>query len=234
MPRVPTVLSSAGSTAASAVGHGLAAAIATLRLLPRTKPLHARGRLYDATLVVDGLHPPAGVPLLDDPGEHAALVRLSRATGLPEGWPDIEGVAVRVPGRAGGDLLFASTGTGPVGRWVLTPHRGPGHAVTSLLPFRTAWGATWLALVPAAEGRWQLLAAGLGRAWSPCGEVVLGARVGSGDEQPRFEPVGSAPPGLQVPATLARLRVPAYRWARAGHGGRAAAPVDGRPDLEPG
>src|SRR3712207_8796467 len=39
-----------------------------------------------------------GAALLDQPGEHEGVVRLSRGAGLPEPLPDVEGLALRLPG----------------------------------------------------------------------------------------------------------------------------------------
>ncbi len=69
-----------------------------------------------------------GVPLLDEPGQHPALVRLSRSLGLPPGWPDISGLAVRLPDVHGAgssqDLLFIGSGGPPLLRQLIVLARG--------------------------------------------------------------------------------------------------------------
>jgi hypothetical protein len=89
---------------------------------------------------------PSGSAWLDEPGRDEVVVRVSRAIGLPDAVPDIHGLAVRVPTPAGvGDLLFASTGWGLVGRFVLTFGGGPeSRPMTTLLPYRTARGPALL------------------------------------------------------------------------------------------
>lgn len=214
-PRRSTAARRAVFASATAAGHVLAAVTTSLRVLPRTKPLHPRGVLVDARLEVSGSAPPSGAPLLDEPGSRPCVVRVSRAVGLPEPWPDVTGLAVRVPGAGGGELLFASTGTGRWTRFLLIPRtdRWSG-AVTTLLPFRTRLGLTWLALRPTGRrGEYQLLCSARRGPWVPVGSLRLGVRSGTGDEI-RFAPVQHVPLGLDIPPALARLRRPAYASAR--------------------
>src|SRR3546814_13727848 len=78
-----------------------------------------------------------GVPWLDESGIDQALVRLSAAVGLPDGWPDFKGIAIRtsVPdGQA--DLLLATTGAGAMTRFMLAPAPSPPrHAPPCLPPY---------------------------------------------------------------------------------------------------
>ncbi|WP_153393014.1 hypothetical protein [Ornithinicoccus halotolerans] len=196
-------------------GRVLAAVSTSPRVLPRTKPLHPRGSLHEARLEVAGLPAPTGAPLLDGgPVARDCLVRVSRAVGLPEPWPDITGAAVRVSGADGGDLLFASTGTGRWTRFLLLPRSSRwSGTLTTLLPFRTRLGLTWLALRPTGRNEYQLLCATQGGAWAVTGVLRIGRRIGTGDEL-RFGPVQEAPAGLVVPRPLALLRQPAYERAR--------------------
>jgi hypothetical protein len=71
---------------------------------PAAKPLHPSGRLRTARLQRHGLSGPdrTGVPWIDDPGESRALVRFSRAVGLPDVLPDIHGLAIRIQDPAPG------------------------------------------------------------------------------------------------------------------------------------
>jgi hypothetical protein len=74
-------------------------------------------------------------------------VRESRSVGLPEGLPDIHGLAVRVtnPDGTPGDLLLATTGWGRLTRFVLTVSRTTyGRPMTTLLPYRTDAGPVLL------------------------------------------------------------------------------------------
>ncbi|MFF4414754.1 hypothetical protein ACFYY8_19685 [Streptosporangium sp. NPDC001559] len=96
-----TLGSAAGTTlraAAGALARGLAAARGERAVFADGVTFHATLRPLD--------HPMFGVPALDGPGDHPALVRLSRAGLLPAPLPDVLGLAVRLPGAggAGGDL----------------------------------------------------------------------------------------------------------------------------------
>ena len=199
-------------------------AVARLR---RSKPLHPLGVVRVGTLVVEGgSGRPTGVGLLDQPGSHRCVVRVSRATGVPSPLPDILGVAVRLrDGSAPADILFASTGDGPVSRHVLMPRRtsvaGP---LTTLIPLRSPTGPVLLGLFPAGppglaepiqfELRWSRP----GRVWRRVGSLQLGDRVAAVEDPPiRFDPVLFPVPGLEHYPAVARLREPAYSGARAGH-----------------
>jgi hypothetical protein len=99
-----------------------------------------RGRSFRATLSVAGAHPD-GVTVLDRPGDHDAVVRLSRGAGVPEPLPDALGLAVRLldaDGRGGWqDLLLVSSGTGVGARHVIVPEsRYDVATYSSLTPFR--------------------------------------------------------------------------------------------------
>jgi hypothetical protein len=173
------------------------------------------------------------VPWLDEPGLAEVTVRISRAMGLPVRWPDIYGVALRIPLSTRdpdelADLLFASTGDTRWGRFalVLRRHLGDGP-LTTLLPVRTASGPLLLRLTPAtgADPRDEGLgltvpsrlvlsyAVGTGP-WAGAGEVVLGARVeGEGDPR-RHDPVLNQLPGTSQYRVVRALREPAYAAAR--------------------
>lgn len=201
------------ATGGSALGWTFRAASA---VRPTLKPLHPRGRLVHGTWHRSGLAPGVGVPLLDEAGDLPVLVRTSRSVGLPDWLPDIHGVAVRVPvGDGYADLLLASTGWGPVTRFVLTGSRDPAaRPMTTLMPYRTPAGA----LVVGAR-LWDgglSLACALGTGpFRHLGDVVLGDED-TGDPPVAFDPVANQAPGLVVPGWVARLREPAYAGARDG------------------
>lgn len=201
-------------SAATAAGRGLGALFAGVGHLRRgPRALHPRGEVYTGTLTIAGTADPSGVALLDEPGEHPCLVRLSRATGLPRPLPDVLGVAVRLSPAVGrrADLLFASTGTGPVSRYVLLPRGDHASAsLTTLLPYRGPRGPLTLALVPAGRRRWDLWSAPARGEWTSRG-VLTATTPGGDDEGLRFDPVGSPPEGLRQYDVVRRLRAPAYR-----------------------
>jgi len=84
-----------------------------------------------------------GVPWLDEPGRHDGVVRLSRSVGLPAGWPDVLGLAVRFRTDRDHDLLFATTGSAPEARTLMTPQRDPRTSFFgSLLALRDPCGGS--------------------------------------------------------------------------------------------
>ncbi len=208
------------SGVAGAVLKGVFGAAARLR--PTAKPLHPRGQLATGTIHRTGLSPAVGVPWIDEPGSDAVQVRLSRATGLPSGWPDIFGIAIRVPTGPGthGDVLLASTGRSTVGRFVLVPGRDPREAMySSLIPYRTASGPLLVAAEATGGRTFELACASPGGRWRPFGQLVLdeapAGDLGDADEVgPSFDPVLNQVPGLDYYPWAARLREGSYRASR--------------------
>lgn len=196
----------------AAAGSGLAAIFHTLgRLRHGPRALHPRGRVAHATVRITG-GPALGVPLVDEPAEHPGTVRMSRAVGLPAPLPDVLGIALRIEPAGGGpvDLLFATTGTGAVGRHLLVPRREVVHgAFTTLLPLRSRQGPVVFGLFPIGPGRFELASALVGKPWVARGEVEIGQLV---DDDPalRFDPVDQIPVGLIEYGVVRRLRASSY------------------------
>ncbi|AKT52504.1 hypothetical protein ADJ73_01475 [Arsenicicoccus sp. oral taxon 190] len=207
----------------------MAGALGAVAVVRRDKPLHAYGRVATGTLIIGtvtagtpttggGPDEPSGIPLLDQLGAHRCTVRASRAMSLAHHGPDVMGVAVRVEGAGadGGDadLLFASTGTGPVTRWLLTLHRSEqGGPLTTLLPQDSSRGARWLRLDPAGRAAYELSWAGAAGRWHPAARLQLDHAWGA-DQGLRFTPVERPLAGLRPPAWVRVLRRPAYQVAR--------------------
>ena len=235
-----TPVRNASATAASA-------AFGALARLRHRKPLHPRGLVVPVRLVrhgVAGDGGPLGAAFLDEPGSDAGIARISRSAGLPDGWPDVWGLALRLdpPQAASGvaDLLLAGSFAGPAARHALALRRGLRAPLTCVLPYRTATGRS--VLIGAPERSEQLpsrrdeLAAHLAAhtatftlavaeprgEWRPFGTLTVGGAVlGSGDghdepEDVSFEPVLNPLPGLALPEPLATVRSRAYAGARAG------------------
>jgi len=168
----------------------------------RVKPLHPEGALRRATITRLGGPIRSGVPWIDDDGEDEALVRVSRALGLPESLPDIHGLAIRVePAGRPADLLLASTGLGRVTRFVLTAAKRPsGRPLTSLLPYRSPRGPLLVAAAPDSPRTFDLLLAG------PVTTAAKSRPPGPGGLLP-WTPtslrscVGTAPSATWLPAT---------------------------------
>jgi hypothetical protein len=115
-----------------------------------------------------------------------------------------------------GDLLFASTGLGPLTRFMLTPARSPyGRPLTTLLPYRTPAGAALLSAVFHDETTVTLAWAIGPGAWHPFAELLLHQDpVDAADAPLSFDPVRNALPGLEAYDWVRRLREPAYTTAR--------------------
>jgi len=208
------------SGAAGSVLSGVFAAAARVR--PTRKPLHPRGEVLDGTIHRNGLEPGVGVRWIDEPGKDDVQVRLSRAMGLPSGWPDIFGLAIRVPTgpNSHGDVLLATTGRTVPGRFVLFPGRTPtARTYSTLIPYRTASGPLLLAAQPDREGTYALACVLPAGPWRTFGLLRLAANptgdLGDvNDVGPSFDPVLNQIPGLAYYPWAARIREGSYRAAR--------------------
>ncbi|QCC78734.1 hypothetical protein E2C04_10715 [Nocardioides daphniae] len=203
---------------------GATAGLAALR--SRAKPLHPRGEVWQGRLVRSGNPASAtGVVWLDEPGEDAVLVRLSAAIGLPSLTWDIAGLAIRLSDEGDADVLLATTGAGPLTRFVLLPTLAAHQSgLTTLLPYRTPVGPLFLRAVP--EGgsgsetstRYTLAYARGLRGWVDFAHLEL---VQRSEAHVSFDPVLSSPPGLGIYPWVALLRAPAYARARRSRGDSA-------------
>lgn len=210
---------------AAAAGQVLGVVFGGVARLRADRPLHPRGATYSALVTV---HRPAGigVPWLDEPADHEASVRVSRAAGLPSWLPDVHGVALRLgrDARTPVDLLFATTGESAVGRFVLQPRLGlAGAHLTTLLPVRSSAGPLLLRLVgdessppvPGSVPSRLVLSWATGRGpWHEVGEVRVGARMPPDVDAERHDPVVHQLAGTDQYGMVTRLREPAYRAAR--------------------
>ncbi|AWB91849.1 hypothetical protein [Aeromicrobium chenweiae] len=215
MAELPTRLSRG---VLDAGGRGLSAAFGLVaRVRPAAKPLHPRGRLYDAVIQRQGLCEPVGVPFIDEPGTTSALVRVSRALGLPPALPDIHGMAIRLPVDGGrhADILLAATGLGRISRYVLLPGASADHrSYSTLIPYETSGGPLNLAAIPV-QGEYRafdLACAHTQEKWTIFARMRL--EESPAQEQVTFDPVLNTLPGLGYYDWAVRLRERAYRAAR--------------------
>lgn len=126
--------------AAAAAAPAVAAGFSLLAGLRRRRSLHPAGAGYRGRFVVDDHPDRQGVPLVQPGTAATAVLRLSRAAGLPEPLPDGLGVAVKLPDVYGPgadqDLLLTSSIDRPLLRRLLFPAtsflRG---AFSSALPY---------------------------------------------------------------------------------------------------
>lgn len=196
---------------------GIFGAVAKVR---RDKPLHPRGQVGDAVLTVTDPLPWLGIPLLSSETERPCVVRWSRAAGLPSPLPDVEGLAVRIDDPATGDsadLLFSSTGTGSVTRFVLAPRAPASHGPqTTILPVATRTGGVVFLVTPTDEEHpprhFDLSVAQAGSSWLKVGRLAVDAW---GPDRPlRFDPVRHVLPGTRQYAVVQGLREPSYLFSR--------------------
>jgi hypothetical protein len=219
--------------AAGAAGRIVAVPLAALARLRRGKPMHPSGAVLDAVLERQGSVPPWGVPWLDESSTERAVVRLSRGAGLPGSWPDLLGLAVRVPGdEMPVDLLLSSSGRGRVLRRVPVLRRDAAGPYTSIMGYRSPAGTLRLAALrrsPALPSEPDAVAAGVRERgleftlaatrgsgpWRPFARLVLTGPQEPLDPDVRFDAVRHPPPGLTADGPMARFRAPAYARAQA-------------------
>ncbi|MCI2237825.1 hypothetical protein MO973_41390 [Paenibacillus sp. TRM 82003] len=187
--------------------------------LRRGKAVHTRGAVVAGEVVRHGLTDPVGVPWVDEPGTDRAVVRLSRAAGVPRPLPDVLGLAVRVSGPDGEprDLLLSTTFDTGAGRRLLRPaldHRSGTHS--SVAAFRTPTGPL-LAGARWRDGAYTLAVAAPRGPWRPFARLHLHQDPATApDRTITFDPGRYPVPGLEMPAGWLRLREPAYAGSRAG------------------
>jgi hypothetical protein len=193
---------------------------------------HPDGIAFRATVQVDQDVP--GVPLLEAGAVHDAIARFSRGLGLPRGYLDFPGLAVRIGEEQ--DLLLASSSPMVGARFVPLPARSFfGTTLSSLLPFHAGERVVLLAARVAGEPTGaddqlveleQELARGPVTAvlsladpagsWERFGVLEVGERLPDDEAQAlRFDPWRCA--GGIVPwGRVNKLRAPAYRGSRRG------------------
>lgn len=185
-------------------------AAAALTRMARPKALHPKGVVARATLSVTGVGR-TGSQLLDITGRWPATIRLSRAIGLPDAVPDIGGMAIRIHADQPVDILLASTGLGPLSRYVMTTGwHATGRTMTSMFPVRVAGRPLLLAAIPTGDGgTWTLQhATPLGK-WTTLGRLTVDSWEDD-DEDLHFDPIGNRLPGSRYPRLLRALRDPSY------------------------
>jgi hypothetical protein len=171
-------------------------------------------------------------------GSYLAVVRFSRALGVPPPLPDALGVAIRVHDLHGAgrdqDLLFVTTGGGRLSRQAIVPGALGffWHDFTTLLPYRVGPRLLNLGVASvsrrrsphelerfaaqASGARFRLSAAPPARSWARLGEIAIGERLSDdATENTRFNPWTTAG-GLRPAGPLMGLRDPAYRGSQSG------------------
>ena len=117
---------------------------------------HPHGLVFEAVFEPYARSAPAGVELFDR-GQRPALVRCSRALGLPEPAPDVLGFAIRFPDAYGPDrhqdLLCVTSFDAPVGHHALVPATGFfARPYSTLLVYRLPEGVRLFGVLPLGTG----------------------------------------------------------------------------------
>lgn len=210
----------ASSTLADGAGRALAGAVSLLARRPADKPMHPRGEVLTGRLRRTG-SPGAertGAAFLDEPGDDEVLLRFSRSAGLPAPWPDVNGLAVRVPTPDGpaphADVLLSGTGSGVLTRYLLAPTlRERGRFLGTLVPYGSPVGPVHLGARALDDTTWELGWARARTGWTRFATLELQDGPGH-DLAVSFDAVAVAPPGLEVYGWYRRLRGPSYAVAR--------------------
>jgi hypothetical protein len=194
------------------------------------RAFHPHGVVLEAAFTPYVQPAPTGIEILDS-GERPALVRCSRALGLPEPAPDILGFSIRFPDAYGPgrhqDLLCVTSFDSPVAHHALVPATSFfSRPYSSLLAYRTPGGTRLFGVLPVGGGpplgpRLEQVSAAA-RAGSANFELALSPLMG------RFESVGSIRLGEQLPpAEGERLR---FNPWNSGGGLRPTGPLMGLRD----
>jgi hypothetical protein len=197
IPLADAALALPRAALASTLGFGTA--------LRGARIFHPHGRTHSCRLLVPG-GSSWGARLLDVPGEYTGVVRLSRGAGLPSPLPDVEGLALRLPGQGSGeaplDLLVNSAWRFVFAPSVLSP------TWSSVLPYRTGTGRRLLlGARPTSASTFALYAAPLLGGWRQWGRLELGAAYDG--EHLRFAPTIGAD-DLEPVALFRTLRAWSY------------------------
>ncbi len=190
---------------------------------------HPYGRAFAGTLRI----PKKAAGLKQ--GSHQAIARLSRGAGVPQGLPDVLGLAIKLPDyngpRKDQDFLLVSAASAPVARHLLMPASAFGsRTFSTVLPYQVdgevlLYGtlpsppeerATGLELTKLDEAleegrlRFRFAVATLTGPWRRIGELQLERRLSEElSEKLRFNPWNTSD-RIRPVGPLNRLRADAY------------------------
>jgi hypothetical protein len=203
------------SAAERVTGVSLGALLAGIAALRRGKAFHPKGVVHAARLAITD--PPAcarGSTLLGRPGEHAAIVRFSRALGLPAPLPDLFGMTIRLPDAYGPgahqDLLLVTSVDAPVLHHVFLPVTDVDQRpYSSSLPYRAGGDPFLVGALPDAPDRFRLAVSPLMGRFRAIGELTIGERLAPELDALPFNPWNCGG-GLHPSGFLNALRRYAY------------------------
>jgi hypothetical protein len=214
-------LSPPARAALDAAGSATGALFGMLSRLRGSKCVHPKGVVHAATVTIAGNGAaPAGAALLRAPAEHPAIVRFSRSFGLPDSWPDLLGMSLRLrdvhgPGRHQ-DLLMVSSVDAPVAHHVFLPASDPEQRPYSTsLPYRAGGVRFLLGAVPRGGLRFDLCVARIMGRFARVGEIRVGERLAPELDATTFNPWNTGG-GIEPAGVLNRLRDYAYPLSQRG------------------
>jgi hypothetical protein len=220
-----------GEMLATFVGRVLGGAFFLLGKARGRKALHPRGEVMEGLIARHGAWSVPASSSQATPVLPTVAVRLSRSLGLPAPYPDVLGMALRIPTQPGrfGDVLLATTGTGLLGRYVLLLTRRYGlRAYTSLFPYKTPVGPLLLAAIPTpgSPRQYELAYSRPTGPWRPFGTLEVAQRTYRGhDLDLSFDPVLNVVPGLETYHWAAQLRRFSYAASRRAREHRTGPPT---------
>ncbi|WP_406270042.1 phosphodiesterase [Nocardia sp. NBC_00881] len=202
---------------------------------------HARVFHPDGLHLSGRLHAESEFEPLFGSGERAVIARLSKGAGTPSGLPDVLGFAFRVLDRDNEpwDFALATTGGGPLSRFVFTPARGWASArYGSLLPYRVGKSTpTWFFAEPDADQpgsasldamnehlrehmvTFTLTSSGIGVPRLRLAELTLRHEEPAEHRTDYFDPMLNHPPEVKMfPEAVGKIRELAYTGSRSGRG----------------
>ena len=221
-------------------GLSIGAVLAALAAVRRGKAFHRDGVVHDARLAITGAAAaPQAAQLLSRRGEHRAIVRFSRAVGLPRPIPDLLGLSLRVPHAYGHDrhqdLLLVTSADYPLLHHIFLPALDvQQRPYTSSLPYRACGELFLVGALPrresprpdgrddfdrlhiaASTGRleFDLAVAPVAGRFRPVGSLRIGRRLGPELDALRFNPWNTGG-GMQPAGWLNHARDPAYKLSQ--------------------
>jgi hypothetical protein len=218
----------------------VALALAAVAAARRGKAVHPDGVVHEATLVVPGsAAAPRAARLFAEPGEHLAIVRVSRSVGLPRPLPDLLGLSIRVPDVYGHgrhqDLLLVSSADLPILHHVFLPSDDvQARPYTSSLPYRAGRETFLVGALPDPESprpeghdefdrlakavalglRLRIAVSSVMGRFHPVAELRVGARLPRSVDALRFHP-GNSGGGMHPVGVLNAMRDLSYPLSQA-------------------